>query len=242
SFETRNSPGRIWNNGTPKALPPDVFLICGDRAWQGIPDNVIGGPCYLGKLTLLAPSMRDVVNIMEEIKPRRKRGIGLAPNCNDEVDLLSTTSRVFLSLFVPRAVAGNALRTVARLACWSEKQANLTTQVLEEMLLDQNSLGHALLQNRAAIDFLLLAQGHGCQDFAGMCCMNLSDHTYSIHKSLTLLKQHVSKIQQQQGLLDGWFEKLFGGLPGWLTGLMKEGLRLLFYIIILVLIGSCVLS
>ena len=31
----------------------------------------------------------------------------------------------------------------------------------EQLLLDQNSLQYALLQNHAAIDFLLLAQGHG---------------------------------------------------------------------------------
>ncbi|KFW96667.1 hypothetical protein N336_00560, partial [Phalacrocorax carbo] len=36
----------------------------------------------------------------------------------------------------------------------------------------------------AAIDFLLLAQGHGCQDFDQLCCMNLSDHSESIHKSI----------------------------------------------------------
>ncbi|KFV39258.1 hypothetical protein N341_05779, partial [Tyto alba] len=36
----------------------------------------------------------------------------------------------------------------------------------------------------AAIDFLLLAQGHGCNDFERMCCMNLSDHSESVHKSL----------------------------------------------------------
>ncbi|KGL80411.1 hypothetical protein N309_11638, partial [Tinamus guttatus] len=41
----------------------------------------------------------------------------------------------------------------------------------------------------AAIDFLLLAQGHGCNDFDGMCGMNLSDHSELIHKSLLTLKQ-----------------------------------------------------
>lgn len=35
----------IWCNGSAKALPPDIFLICGDRAWQGIPSRVIAGPC-----------------------------------------------------------------------------------------------------------------------------------------------------------------------------------------------------
>ena len=35
----------VWCNGSAKALPPDIFLICGDRAWQGIPSRVIAGPC-----------------------------------------------------------------------------------------------------------------------------------------------------------------------------------------------------
>lgn len=26
-------------------LPPGVFLICGDRAWLGIPKRAMGGPC-----------------------------------------------------------------------------------------------------------------------------------------------------------------------------------------------------
>ncbi|KGL77778.1 hypothetical protein N309_10622, partial [Tinamus guttatus] len=41
----------------------------------------------------------------------------------------------------------------------------------------------------AAIDFLLLARGHGCEDLDGMCCMNLSDHSVSIHRSIQELKE-----------------------------------------------------
>ncbi|KFW80492.1 hypothetical protein N305_10230, partial [Manacus vitellinus] len=40
----------------------------------------------------------------------------------------------------------------------------------------------------AAIDFLLLAHGHGYQEFEGMCCMNFSDHAQSIHQSINQLK------------------------------------------------------
>ncbi|KFQ39126.1 hypothetical protein N332_11445, partial [Mesitornis unicolor] len=36
----------------------------------------------------------------------------------------------------------------------------------------------------AAIDFLLLAHGHGCEDFDGLCCMNLTDHSEPIHKKV----------------------------------------------------------
>ncbi|KFO94881.1 hypothetical protein N300_08045, partial [Calypte anna] len=38
--------------------------------------------------------------------------------------------------------------------------------------------------------FLLLAHGRGCEDFDGMCCMNLSDHSRSIHKEIQQLVEH----------------------------------------------------
>ncbi|KFR09421.1 hypothetical protein N306_07130, partial [Opisthocomus hoazin] len=47
----------------------------------------------------------------------------------------------------------------------------------------------------AAIDFLLLAQGHGCEEFDGMCCMNLSHHSESIHRSLQRLKEEVKNLR-----------------------------------------------
>ncbi|NXY72932.1 ERB1 protein, partial [Glareola pratincola] len=228
----------IWNNGTPKALPPGVFLICGDRAWQGIPKNVMGGPCYLGKLTLLAPNQIWWKNVTKKKDHRRKKWTvtGLPPDCNEKVTLLSPTERVFLSLFVPGAAAGKALKEIGPLACWAEKQAHVTTGVIESLLEDQNSLRHAILQNRVTIDFLLLAQGHGCEDFEGMCCMNLSDHGKSIHKQLQWLKKHASKIRQNHGFLDGWLTNLFGNMPQWLASLLVEGLRI---IITLAIIGLC---
>ncbi|KFO55433.1 hypothetical protein N302_03188, partial [Corvus brachyrhynchos] len=48
----------------------------------------------------------------------------------------------------------------------------------------------------AAIDFLLLAHGHGCEDFQGMCCMNLSDHSVSIHKHLSDLQRDLHNLRE----------------------------------------------
>jgi len=70
------------------------------------------------------------------------------------------------------------------LGCWLAKQTNATSQALSSLLLDVDLVRHMTLQNCAAIDFLLLAQGHGCEEFDSMCCMNLSDHSESIHRSL----------------------------------------------------------
>ncbi|KFP79977.1 hypothetical protein N310_13743, partial [Acanthisitta chloris] len=57
----------------------------------------------------------------------------------------------------------------------------------------------------AAIDFLLFAHGHGCEDFEGMCCMNLSNHSHSISASIQQLKDGVLKFQESTG----WFDNLF---------------------------------
>ncbi|NXX72044.1 ERB1 protein, partial [Spizella passerina] len=226
----------LWNNRTAKALPTGVFLICGDRAWQGIPKNVYGGPCYLGKLTMFAPHLSQLRN---PARRRPKRSLKLSPNCNDNVQLLSTAARVALAVFLPGGAAGKALVQLERLACWSAKQANVTTKVLGQLLVDQNSLRHALLQNRAAVDFLLLAQGHGCEDFEGMCCLNLSDHGESIHKSITWLKGHIDKIKKETSVFDEWLQNLFGTIPGWLSSLLGEGLRL-FVIFIIILLCACI--
>ncbi|KFV72239.1 hypothetical protein N308_01040, partial [Struthio camelus australis] len=47
----------------------------------------------------------------------------------------------------------------------------------------------------AAIDFLLLAHGHGCEMLEGTCCMNLSEQSESIHDSILSLKESVAKLR-----------------------------------------------
>ncbi|KFV66825.1 hypothetical protein N307_01530, partial [Dryobates pubescens] len=57
----------------------------------------------------------------------------------------------------------------------------------------------------AAIDFLLLAHGHGCEDVDGMCCFKLSDNGVSIHKKIEWLEDHSQKIAKDVNPLDDWF-------------------------------------
>ena len=92
------------------------------------------------------------------------------------------------SIFAPGVSASKALATLNKLGCWLAKQSNETSSALSRLLTDVDSVRYATLRNRAAIDFLLLAQGHGCEEFEGLCCMNLSDHSESIHASIWCLK------------------------------------------------------
>lgn len=235
----------LWNNKTAKALPPGIFLICGDRAWQGIPHNALGGPCYLGELTLLSPNfttwMQYGPNITGHYR-RQKRSSPLPENCNDEVELWSATARIFASIFAPGVAAAQSLAQIERLACWSVKQANLTTLILNAMLEDTNSVRHAVLQNRAAIDFLLLAQGHGCEDLEGMCCFNLSDHSVSIHKALKALRDHTEEIKAGSDPIGDWLKDVFGGIGGWGVHLLKGLLLGLIVILLLLMCVPCFLQ
>lgn len=43
----------------------------------------------------------------------------------------------------------------------------MTSEVLDMLAYDIDSVQHATMQNCAAIDFLLLAHGHGCEDLKG---------------------------------------------------------------------------
>ncbi|KFO55435.1 hypothetical protein N302_02992, partial [Corvus brachyrhynchos] len=57
----------------------------------------------------------------------------------------------------------------------------------------------------AAIDYLLLIHRHGCEDFEGLCCFNLSSSSKSIHVTLREMKDHMGKIQQE---MEDWFNNL----------------------------------
>ncbi|XP_068538539.1 uncharacterized protein [Anas acuta] len=157
SMETRGNNYSVWNNCTALALPPDVLLICGDGAWHGIPANAIRCPCYLDKLMVFAPSLLQLREIT------RHKWALLAPDSNDNVELCGVAARAALAILVLGVASAAARNNSEKLVCWAKKQAYAMTEILEEMLPDQNSLRHALLQDQAAIDFLLLAQGHGCE-------------------------------------------------------------------------------
>ena len=220
----QNVTGHSWNNlktggfsvettGGFK-LPPGVFLICGDRAWPGIPIRPVGGPCYLGQLTLFAPHMRDLLNPSQSQGRRSRRSIrNFDETCNDEVQLPSLVTIIVTSFFLPGGMAAINAKNIQRLACWGEKQSNLTSQMISALLTDVDSVRHATLQNRAAIDLLLLAHGHGCKDFEGMCCFNLSDHSQSIHQQLAKLRENMKHITEGHDPFSDWLTRLgMGGL------------------------------
>lgn len=87
---------------------------------------------------------------------------------------------------------------------------------------------------------MLLAQGHGCEDFDGMCCMTLSDHSESIPKKLSQLQNNMKKLTIVENPFDKWLKDL--GITGWLKTFLIEGICFLAIVFAVIVILCCILS
>ncbi|RMB94828.1 hypothetical protein DUI87_28631 [Hirundo rustica rustica] len=227
-------------NKLPIQFAKGIWLICGDRAWQGIPSKIDCGPCAMGQLTIIAPSVKKVV----KKKSRRIRsswGHQYESNCDSDFHPWNSGESIVASIFLPQLSSSIALKQLNKLGCWLSKEVNATSTMISDLLTDEEAIRHATLQNRAAIDCLLLAHGHGCEDFEGLCCMNLSDHSVSIHKQLQELRDLASQITIDD---PSWLDNLFDGLSfvPWLKELCKIGLIILTVVVVVLVAVPCILQ
>ncbi|KFV60966.1 hypothetical protein N307_12995, partial [Dryobates pubescens] len=155
-------------------------------------------------------------------------------NCKDDIDLWNKGEIIAASIFTPGAAAAKALMLLNRMSCCLTKQNNSTSEILSDLATEYQSIRHATSQNRAAIDFLLLVHGRECEDFNGMCCMNLTDKCSSIRQQI---KTPNGSNNKDSTRLDPFFglENIFDGwsLPGRIKSLIKT--RLLILLIALVI-------
>ncbi|KAK4822299.1 hypothetical protein QYF61_012998 [Mycteria americana] len=233
------SPNISKSTNAPLLLPAGIFLICGDRAWQGIPSHVSGGPT-LGRLTLLTPNTSMIFNITRILRKQKREIHKYQDGCNDKLDFWQADKTALTSFLAPGVAAAQALTSLNKLGCWLAKQNNATSAVLSALLTDVDSIRHATLRNRAAIDFLLLVQGHGCEEFEGMCCMNLSDHSQTIYQQIKSLQDLTDKLKTSSIGFESWLTSL--GIEGWLKELIKVAIIILIIIVVLLIILPCLLQ
>ncbi|XP_064258597.1 uncharacterized protein LOC135289133 [Passer domesticus] len=221
----------------PVQLPRGFFLICGDRIWHGILANAKGGPCSIGKISMLTPDSK----MQREQENKEKRSLQhFDENCDDKVYTWSKASRIATAIFSPQTASRVALTQLDHMGCWLSKHAQSISLALSDMLQDMNSVRQATLQNRAAIDYLLLAHGHGCKEFEGMGCMNLSDHSRSIHENIKKIEDSVKELGEITG---SWIEDMakFFDLSPLGKEFLKIGFQILMVLIFLMIVIPCIL-
>ncbi|TRZ17238.1 hypothetical protein HGM15179_009881 [Zosterops borbonicus] len=222
----------------PLTLPRGTFLICGDRAFNGIPSRLLGGPCTLGRLSLLTPNKTTIMdwivkNSSTHATVQKRDLASLSPDCESDIIHWSKAKATAVTIFLPWVSVAKSLGELGRLECWVAKQANLTSTALADLLQDERVTRQATLQNRAAIDYLLLLHHHTCEEFEGLCCFNLTSKAENVRNSIQKIKDMVHQIQQES---KDWFDQIFGnwGLSGWVNSLVKT---LVMILVVLLLIG-----
>lgn len=230
--------------GQPLSLPRGILFICGDRAWAGIPSRLVGGPCTIGRLTLLTPSNKHIqdwkVKRAQSNSTRAKRDLrDLNSDCDSEIIHWSKPKSVAVTLFLPWVSIAKSLGELAHLECWVAKQANLTSATLSDLLADEETTRKTTLQNRAAIDFLLLLHNHRCEEFEGLCCLNLSSKAEDARATIQKMQDLVHQIKQETS---DWLGDLFKGwgLSGW-AGSILRSILITLLILFIVLIACSVL-
>lgn len=226
----------------PRSLPQGFYFICGNRAWNGIPSHLLGGPCTIGHVTLFTPSTPKLANWpaknSEAVIRQKKDLTEFGPDCDSKIYHWNEGKRVAISLFLPWVSAGKAIGELGKLECWSVKHANLTSTAIAGLLADEKITRQAMLQNRAAIDYLLLLHHHRCEEFEGLCCFNLTSKAPNVQKALEEMKGLVHDIKRET---EDWLGNLLSGLglSGWAGSILKDILFGLF-IILLVILGCSI--
>lgn len=228
----------------PLALPRGTFFICGDRAWAGIPPRLAGGVCTFGRLTLLTPNATQIRDwkykrSQSELAISKRDLRDFDPDCDSKIEHWAKPKSVALTLFLPWVSIAKSLGELGRLECWVAKQANFTSAALSDLLTDEEITRKATLQNRAAIDFLLLLHHHSCEEFEGLCCLDLSSKAEDARASIQKIKGLVHDLQQETS---DWLGNMFKGwgLSGWVSSILKSICYALL-VILVVLIACSVL-
>ncbi|XP_059570322.1 syncytin-B-like [Alligator mississippiensis] len=215
-------------------LPRGWFLACGRIIYSYLPANTTGGPCTIARVTAALPRKSDLMHTEQTpLSGRYKRAYTtLTADCdeNDSPGLLSKAKYIALAasmVGVPGLAVSNS-RNLNALACVLAKGLNATSRALSALNAEQKQLRDAVLENRAAINYLLLRHNLGCETLKEICCFNLTDNSVLIEDKIGALQQLAQMLKKSSGLDFSW---LNSWLPNfrWLRQLFN--MVVLFYVI-----------
>ena len=102
---------------------------------------------------------------------------------------------------------------ISRLACAMAKALSTTSQAISAISQELGQIREAVLENHAAIDYLLLRHNCGCEEFKGLCCFNITDSSKLREHKVKQVNDVVSNIKQ----IEGFFGIDLSKLTSWLT-------------------------
>uniref|UniRef100_A0A8C6WTQ3 Envelope protein n=1 Tax=Neogobius melanostomus TaxID=47308 RepID=A0A8C6WTQ3_9GOBI len=211
------------------SAPVGMYWVCGGLAYPYLPIDYKG--CC--GLAYVVPAMRVAHKLPEELKAKRvRRGTS---------DIFGThhqsSVKNVLGPLLPFYGVMSALDQISDLSHAIETIANETGRALQLMSSELASVRLLALQNRAALDFLLAAQGGTCAIIGQECCTFVPDYNATINDIVTHLYRTGESVQQvkTESLFD-WLTPTFGAFT---HRFVESVIILVVAIVLLSLFVSC---
>ncbi|XP_062988008.1 syncytin-A-like [Elgaria multicarinata webbii] len=216
-------------------LPIGWFFTCGSCTYNYVPANITLAQCCLSRLTVFLPP-RPTKSTRQKRETETMNAV-----CDGNVTVLSPAEYISLAMSlvgVPGLAVGNA-KQLGHLACLLAKTINSTSIAIGLLIQEQQDLRHAILDNRAAIDFLLLQRHLGCEAVENMCCFNLTDNSNQIQHQLDLLKKYAHAVKQD--IAPEWWKFLWSWFPtGWFKTIFQYAVLIVFLLITFCCFIQCI--
>lgn len=211
------------------SAPVGMYWVCGNLAYPYLPVD------YKGRcgLAYVVPAMRVTHALPKKPPPRRVQ--------RSASDVFGTHHQSpfknALGPILPFYGVMSALDQIADLSHAVEVIANVTGKALMLLSSELASVRLLALQNRAALDFLLSAQGGTCAVIGAECCTFVPEYNATIGNIIDHLHESARSVHQDSSSLFDWMKPTFSSL----THYAVEGIVILLaFSVVLSLVISCV--
>lgn len=209
--------------------PAGMYWVCGNLAYPYLPVNY-NGRCGLA---YVIPAMR-VARSLPRKAPRKRAPRGTLDTFGTHHQ---TALKNVLGTLLPFYGVMSSLDQIADLSHAIEAIANETSRALTLISSELASVRLVALQNRAALDFLLAAQGGTCAVIGSECCTFVPDYNSTVNEIVSHLQQTAQSVHQDSSSLSDWLGSMLKSLSYPVFTLI---IVLIAVIIVLSLLLSCV--
>lgn len=172
-------------------LPTWWFLLCGKTAYSFVPANSAGGPCTIGRVTV---HMSQKATLKHGVKTKRQ--ISSLLTCGDRVHLWRAAECASMAIFVTPVMIGFLNAELEYLACTTSRTLDTTSHATGAVRQELSQVRKATGELQVMVDYLLLRQSHGCEQFKRNSHFDQLDSAQLINKKSKIINEIVSKIKE----------------------------------------------
>ncbi|XP_017276015.1 endogenous retrovirus group 3 member 1 Env polyprotein-like [Kryptolebias marmoratus] len=183
--------------------PVGMYWVCGNLAYPYLPVDY-NGRCGLG---YVVPAMRVLQSLPGRSVHRVRRGTSDVFGTHNQSPFKNAVGTL-----LPFYGVMSALDQIADLSHTIEAIANATGRALTLLSNELASVRLLALQNRAALDFLLAAQGGTCAIIGSECCTFVPDYNVTIHEIVGHLQETAKSVHQDGSSLFDFLKPVFDSL------------------------------